>query len=430
MYALDKPKIIKSAFEITSKSVASENGYQVINISGYASKMMSDSGGMVVDADEEIVNTANIDLKRLKLGRMPLLFQHDQKSIVGNVMKAEYRPEGLFVEAQVVLFPDDPVSYKVFHGVNAGILNSFSIGALVKNFDVATQDGEDYLVLDETELIEISIVSVPSNAESGFRVMNAVAKGVGISKKSLKEQNPDICDDFSCAINKAMEEKDEASKALTLEDTLDSSWMKTREFHMYLDALVETIEDNYYTNKWDELTAEEARANIIDAFSLFLASKVKLNEGAQTSKGQEEMQTEETTVATKSVEETNTQVDNQVETVVPETEATQPTVNDKPGETAQDELEQTVEDAVVAKPEDVVPPEENTEDNTVVAEEVPDDTKVEMTLDSIEEFIGEIDLDSVDVDSLEKLLGLAETINSAVEAKVKEQLKEQLLAAS
>ena len=438
MYSLDVPKMIKSSFHIDTKSVASENGYDVINISGFASKMYDSNGKYVVDADQEIVNTAKVDLKRLKLGRLPLLFQHDQKLIVGSVLKAEYRPEGLYVEAQVVKFPDDPVSSKVYHGVRSGVLNSFSIGALVKNFDVFSQDQEDYLVLDETELIELSIVTVPSNAESGFRVLSAYSKGLSLSKTVMKELNADICDDFSCAISKAFDsnkKETEMIKGLTLEETLNSSWMGSRQFGLYLDALVETIQDNYFANKWDELPPQEAKTNIIEAFSEFISSKVELQEVPKAAKGLEmeikstEVENKETVLgATDGALETlekitngeltsEPEVNHNGETVeAPASEGTPSLADDKPSETPIDESKQTREDASI--------------DNQEKPTDTPKGTEEpkEISLDSVENFIGNLDLDTVDVSDLEKLLNLAEMINIAVEAKVKEQLSLALQA--
>lgn len=369
MYSLDVPKMIKSSFHIDTKSVASENGYDVINISGFASKMYDSNGKYIVDADQEIVNTAKVDLKRLKLGRLPLLFQHDQKLIVGSVLKAEYRPEGLYVEAQVVKFPDDPVSSKVYHGVRSGVLNSFSIGALVKNFDVFSQDQEDYLVLDETELIELSIVTVPSNAESGFRVLSAYSKGLSLSKTVMKELNADICDDFSCAISKAFNEPKvdlkEAEEPEGLEMEIKSTEVENKETVLgATDGALETLEK--ITN--GELTSEP-----------------EVNHNGETVEA-------------------------------PVSEGTPSLADDKPSETPIDESKQTREDASI--------------DNQEKPTDTPKGTEEpkEISLDSVENFIGNLDLDTVDVSDLEKLLNLAEMINIAVEAKVKEQLSLALQA--
>lgn len=437
MYTLETPKMVKSIFHIEAKSLASENGYDSIIISGYASRMYDANGKYVVDADQEIVNTSKIDLKRLKLGRLPLLYQHDQKLVVGSVLKAEYRPEGLYVEAQVVKFPDDPTSNTVYHGVRSGVLNSFSIGALVKNFDVYSQDQEDYLVLDESELIELSIVSVPSNPESGFKVMSAYAKGLALSKTTMKEINPNLCDDFTCAISKAFDEtkgNDMTTKGLTLEETLNEPWMRSTQFDVYLSALITTLQDNFYANKWDELPAEEAKSNMIDAFSTFVSSKVELKSVDNTTTKGIELQTKnvdtenkETVLGTTSEAQdtlnkiangeitSDPEVDHTGETVVAQTETTT-SADDKPSSNPIDESKQTREDT-------------STNDQNQPSEEPKGSEQPnEVTLDSVENFIGNLDLDTVDTDTLEKLLALADMINIAVEAKVKESISQTLQA--
>ena len=430
-YTLDTPKVIHSAFSISTKSVATENGYEVINISGYASKMYDTSGKMVVDADSEIVNTTKIDLKRLALGRMPLLFQHDQSQIVGNVLKAEQRPDGLYVEAQVVKLPEDPLSTKIYHAVKSGILNSFSIGAIIKNFDVARQDGSEYLVLDESELIELSIVSVPSNHESGFKVMSGIngMKGFAIDKATLKAQNPTLCDDISCVIAKATpaenEDSEVATKGLTLDDTLNEGWFQYQLLRTSLEALSDTIIENWEANKWADLPAAEAKQNVINSCVTFVTEKLNfMNNETEDKQPQIEDNSPEIIAKgkdmTQNVAQKSSETEVSLEVVSGEAEITS-TVNDVPSSTPQDESKATIEDAVAtpAVEPEVIP--------AVEPEVTPDrteDVQEAISLEKIEDFVTNLDLDTVDSEGLEKLLALAEMINLGVEAKVKEELSQ------
>lgn len=229
-HQLENPITIHKSFSITS--VVEKNALindmdtestQFIEISGYASRQFLD-GKYVVDADNETIDTFGIDLKRLKNGTLPLLFNHDTNKPIGKVTEATYDKDGLLIKGIIYKYNDDELGTFIYNRVKSGVLSAFSVGILVKDFEVVTQDGEEYLQLAKSECIEVSLVSTPSNPEALFRVTNlksvdGLEKTVTLlSKSALKAENTDACDGFECAMKqKAIKEDLEVEKEIELE---------------------------------------------------------------------------------------------------------------------------------------------------------------------------------------------------------------------
>lgn len=212
MYNLENPITLNKSFSITSmveKQALIQNDMvvedQYIEISGYASRMYK-NGDLVIDADQENVNTFGFDLKRLANGTMPILFNHQQNQPVGKVLEATYDAEGLLIKAKIYKYKDDPLTGFVYNSVKNGVISAFSVGMLVKDFAVVEQDGDEYLQLSQSEVIEVSLVAVPSNPEALFRIANIKSitgedKLVTIlAKSAIKPENPNACSGFECAI--------------------------------------------------------------------------------------------------------------------------------------------------------------------------------------------------------------------------------------
>ena len=219
MIELEKPQLIHKSFAITSvveknlvQNDAATGNDQWIEIEGYASRMYDMEGDYVIDAHEENVNTWGIDLKRLKNGILPILYNHDQDKAVGNVMEATYTKEGLLIKAKVYKFPNDNLTNYVYNAVKSGVIKAFSVGIIVKGFELVDQDNEEYLQLSKSECIEVSLVAVPANHEALFRmtqiksVDGTLKNAMLISKSELKkEMSEETCNGFSCAIKKFKE---------------------------------------------------------------------------------------------------------------------------------------------------------------------------------------------------------------------------------
>ena len=221
MVELEKPIKFNKDFAITAmvehKAAPMGNDMviedQWIEISGYASRMYyADSNGLVIDADQQSVETFGMDLRRLKNGILPILFNHNQDKPVGSVMEATYDKDGLFIKAKIFKYKEDELTNFVYHSVKNGVIKAFSVGMLVKGFDMVEQDGDEFLQLAKSEVIEISLVSVPSNHEALFRIQNmksidGIEKTITLLRKEdLKALgDTEVCNGFSCAWNKHKE---------------------------------------------------------------------------------------------------------------------------------------------------------------------------------------------------------------------------------
>lgn len=228
MYHLDTPQRINKSFSITTveeKQALIQNDIvvedQFIEISGYASRMYK-NGDFVIDADQENVNTFGFDLKRLANGTMPILFNHQQDKPVGKVLEATYDAEGLLIKAKIYKYKDDPLTGFVYNSVKNGVITAFSVGMLVKDFDVVEQDGDEYLQLSQSEVIEVSLVAVPSNPEALFRIANIKSitgeekLATVLAKSAIKPENPNACNGFECAI-KSLQIEPEVQKEVIME---------------------------------------------------------------------------------------------------------------------------------------------------------------------------------------------------------------------
>lgn len=278
IYKPKEPIRINKSFAFASTKEVTDTAIPYITIKGYASKMLDASGEFVIDADRENVNTMGIGLSRLKSGNLPLLYGHDQSKPVGKITAAAYKPDGLEIEAVLYKLPGDELTNFVYESVKVGTLNSFSVGIIVEEFEMIEKEGNDYLQLSKSEMIETSIVAVPSNNEATFGIIetksvdSASSYKTIISKEVLKESNPNICGEFeTCML--------ETVKALNYEDTKNEPWMTNRQFDVYLASLVETLMDNFQANRWDELSALEVTKNIKAAFEAFMADQETLLKG-------------------------------------------------------------------------------------------------------------------------------------------------------
>jgi len=147
-------------FEVISnfKVKASDDGKDTIKIEGYANTTTTDRSGDIII--EEAWSKGGMD-NYLKNPIVLAYHKHDQP--IGEVTGYGVSNKGLHVVAEISKAAGD-----VYDLVKDGILKAFSVGFRVKDaeYDVDT----DLFVIKDLELYEISVVSIPANAESLFSV--------------------------------------------------------------------------------------------------------------------------------------------------------------------------------------------------------------------------------------------------------------------
>jgi len=433
-YKPEQPIRINKSFQVDSMKEVTTGAVPYIIVKGYASKMLDAFGDAVIDADREHINTDGINLKRMATGNIPLLFGHDQNSAIGTVTTAEYKADGLEITAKLYQLPGDDLSNYVYQATKAGILNSFSVGILVSAFDMVEKSGEDFLQLAESELIEVSLVAVPSNSESTFGILEVksldnkdTAYKTLISKAGLKAENPQICEEFgTCVLN--------TTKALDYQGTKNEPWMTHRQFDVYLNSLTETLVDNFSAGMWDELTATVLIENMEKAFAAFIQDQQDLLNGEEPSDANElnaalahdgsfafsdnakSINGED--MRTKDVEDPAEKVEEKVETVVVEEKVETVVVEEKPKE-----------EAPVVK-EDSTKTEVKEDEPEVVLEATKEDA-VDRTAD---DFVVETALLGANIDKMEledmakyfdSMSTLSEIISDFVTSNVKEEAEAQ-----
>ena len=229
---------------VKAPSTSSNGLIEVIQVEGWAYKSRTSDGRYVIDSDYENIDTDNIELIRFHQGTMPLLFNHDQTQIVGKIIGVRKEYEGLKITADIYNFSDDALSSYIVPRVKSGLISAFSIGVLVKDFDLIEQDGDEYLQIKESEAFEVSLVSVPANSSALFNVVSETSKGltVGITKSALKVDNPSICSDLAkCGLTTTLKAIDNTKISTNAWSDVD----KTALAHKVQDLGIKYIKEAY-----------------------------------------------------------------------------------------------------------------------------------------------------------------------------------------
>lgn len=131
------------------------------------------------DAYNERMDPKSVRMDRFKKNPI-LLFNHDMNYPIGKVLEVDPREDGLWVKAAVSGVDHDKVSY-VRELVKDGTLSTFSVrfaGETVEHDDMT--GGK---LIKDWELQELSVVSIPAQADSTFSLSNV---------KSLKDLRHEV----------------------------------------------------------------------------------------------------------------------------------------------------------------------------------------------------------------------------------------------
>lgn len=118
-----------------------------------------------MDRDEEIIPAHAWDLKSFNKAGV-ILFNHDQNKPIGKPVKIEVKNDGLYIKARISS-SDDPEIAKIRDLIEDGVLNCFSVGFRAKDHNRLSGGAME---ITKAELFEVSVVSVPANADSVFKL--------------------------------------------------------------------------------------------------------------------------------------------------------------------------------------------------------------------------------------------------------------------
>lgn len=169
------------------KMIGGDEEDSILYIAGYASVYRTPSGDIQVDRDDETVNTDNIDISSYEKNPI-LIWNHSFDKPVGRITKITKDFRGLYVEGEVHRLKGEEDKYEA---VKKGLVISFSIGFVPKEYDILAGD---IVQITSAELVEISLAPVQSNPEALFRVIGT--KSLGISVAELAKQNNITADEL------------------------------------------------------------------------------------------------------------------------------------------------------------------------------------------------------------------------------------------
>ncbi len=142
-------------------------------IEGWANKA-------VVDRGNDIINKEAWDLGNYGKNAI-ILYNHDKDKPIGKALDVHATDEGLYIQARISKSKDPFISY-VRDMIREGILNSFSVGFDAKH---ESKNAAGVNEIKKAELYEVSIVTLPMNQDSQFRMSSKEMKK--LSYKQVKE---------------------------------------------------------------------------------------------------------------------------------------------------------------------------------------------------------------------------------------------------
>ena len=143
------------------------------------------------DRDGESIDPKGIDLKAFKKNPV-ILPQHDyKKPAIGKATNIKKTDNGLVFKIE---FPEDGINpeadvYRKLY--KSGFMNASSIGFIPKEWTDGDGKKTPWRTYDKSELLELSLVSVPANSEAVVVARDFVSKGV-ISEKEANVIGLDI----------------------------------------------------------------------------------------------------------------------------------------------------------------------------------------------------------------------------------------------
>ncbi|RLB72525.1 MAG: HK97 family phage prohead protease [Deltaproteobacteria bacterium] len=134
-----------------------------LRIEGYANFATKDrDGDIVMPNSYELANFSKNPI---------MLYQHDHGRPIGKMTSFKTTDMGLYVAGDVVKGLDD----QAYQAIKSGVVQTFSIGFIGKNG--FWDDNYETFYFTEIELLEVSAVSVPSQPNSTFQLMDAPCGG-------------------------------------------------------------------------------------------------------------------------------------------------------------------------------------------------------------------------------------------------------------
>lgn len=121
------------------------------------------------------------------------LWQHKQDEIIGQPTLIRSDENGVYVEASFIVDPDFPQAVRAYKLAKWGLLKDFSIGYLTIQEKMEEDENGPYRILEELDIQEFSLVTIPMNPHAVVTDVKAAAElvkdEVDVEEiKSLREE--------------------------------------------------------------------------------------------------------------------------------------------------------------------------------------------------------------------------------------------------
>lgn len=149
-------------------------------ISGYASTF-----GFPADVQGDVIMAGAFanSIHKIKKEGIPLLDSHKQDSehVLGTVIDAYEDAHGLYITARLA---DTPRVEEIRQKLKQGHINKMSIGFFIGKQHFTNKGGQEYRMIDEAHLIEISVVPIPANSRATILSVKAQdTQGAAVSEE-------------------------------------------------------------------------------------------------------------------------------------------------------------------------------------------------------------------------------------------------------
>ena len=167
---------------VTFSEVTPQDG-DVLIVKGYANRFMYE-GEIEIDSHGTSFKPTAFNLDNYKLNPV-ILYMHDIYSPIGKALTIKTTDQGLYLEAAI--YKD--IHKEAYVAAKNGVLNGFSIGIRIMYEEYS--DMLDAFVVTSGELVEISLVTVPSNTKSVIENVDLCEAGVCTVVRSVEHSKED-----------------------------------------------------------------------------------------------------------------------------------------------------------------------------------------------------------------------------------------------
>lgn len=134
------------------------------------------------DRDGDVILEGAFDKSVAARRKVPMLFNHSwsKDNIIG---KIEVLSTQGALKVKGTFDPTEPNAVDVYNKVKFGSIDSLSIGFILKDFEIK----ENTYVIKEVDLLEVSVVTIPANAEATIQSVKQLKEMEGEKNMELKE---------------------------------------------------------------------------------------------------------------------------------------------------------------------------------------------------------------------------------------------------